>query len=183
MVNSSLVNILNFSTMSSQYIHLSKPISPLPSLGQAGMCSWRLNNQFHDRWGLSPINSSDWWWRKKKSWTLGSPVRRKLHSREPKRCLPRVHSMCTNCPLWRKAGLICCILLVCKFKSGNTNIFYRIESFYTGFVLLSFDIRYSFLSKLHRQWASTLTLLILTLSNVYEQIPTPIPITCHSSLK
>ena len=31
--------------------------------------------------------------RKKSSAPLGSPVRRKLHSREPKRCLPRVRSL------------------------------------------------------------------------------------------
>lgn len=33
---------------------------------------------------------------------LGSPVRRKLHSREPKRCLPRavrLLNLCTNWPL------------------------------------------------------------------------------------
>ena len=59
-----------------------------------------IKSQFEYRYSISGVGHAIL---SSRSPALGSPVRRKLHSREPKRCLPRVRSLnpCTNCPLWK----------------------------------------------------------------------------------
>ena len=117
--------------------------------------------------------------RKKSSAPLGSPVRRKLHSREPKRCLPRVRSLNPGSsrikllPIQRPYSSINFLgsALVISYTSGDSRQFctsnreLKLLALLHLCIFLSFDIFSKFCIVFHVSVFFDLILLFFIFSN------------------